>query len=130
MPKPLWCFFGILFLTLGGIGVVVPLLPTTPFVLLSAACFSRGSLRLHRWLIEHRFFGPIILNWQAHRALSPRVKRRALLMIVVSFAFSFYVIPIDMVKGVVSVIGAILFYWIYQLPERELIAPNRENGKI
>jgi uncharacterized membrane protein YbaN (DUF454 family) len=64
-------------------GIFLPLLPTTPFLLLAAFCFSRGSARLHKWLLEHRTMGPIIRDWQERRAIQPRVKGVATLSVVV-----------------------------------------------
>lgn len=65
---------GVIALGLGLLGVVLPGLPTTPFVLLAAACFARASPRLHRWLTRHRFLGPMVRDWEAHRSLPLRVK--------------------------------------------------------
>ena len=62
-------------------GVVLPLLPATPFVLLSAYCFARSSPRLHGWLLAHKLFGPLIRNWEQHRAISPRAKLLATLQL-------------------------------------------------
>jgi len=79
----LWTVLGLLSLLLGGIGVVLPLLPTTPFVLLAAACFTRSSPRLHRWLLESELFGPILLDWEKNRCISRKVKWLALFMMIV-----------------------------------------------
>lgn len=68
---------------LGFLGLFLPLLPTTPFLLLAAFFFSRGSAGLHRWLIEHRTMGPIIRDWNENRIIRPRVKWMAAVMIVV-----------------------------------------------
>jgi uncharacterized membrane protein YbaN (DUF454 family) len=65
------------------VGIFLPLLPTTPFLLLAAFCFSRGSARLHQWLLEHRTMGPIIRDWKERRAIRPRVKGLATLSVVV-----------------------------------------------
>lgn len=64
-------------------GLFLPLLPTTPFLLLAAFCFSRGSARLHKWLLNHRTMGPIIRDWEERRAIQPRVKVVATLSVVV-----------------------------------------------
>ncbi len=61
---------GVLSLALGLLGVVLPGLPTTPFVLLAAACFAKASPRLHRWLTRHRFLGPMVRDWEAHHSLA------------------------------------------------------------
>jgi uncharacterized membrane protein YbaN (DUF454 family) len=65
---------GIVALSLGVIGVFIPLLPTTPFLLLAAACFFRGSERLYSWLIHHPWFGDYIRHYREHRAITLRAK--------------------------------------------------------
>ena len=69
-----WLALGVAALGLGVIGVVVPLLPTTPFLLVAAFAFARSSKRLHDWLVDHPTFGPLIKNWHAHGAISRRTK--------------------------------------------------------
>lgn len=65
---------GFLFLILALLGVFLPLLPTTPFVLVAAACFAKSSERMHRWLLANATFGPMIRNWEERRCVSCRVK--------------------------------------------------------
>ena len=65
---------GMLATALGIIGIFLPLLPTTPFLLLAAACFVRGSDRAYRWLITHPWFGSYIRNYREHRAIPLRTK--------------------------------------------------------
>ena len=74
---------GLLFLLLGGIGVVLPLLPTTPFVLLAAACFAKSSPRLHGWLLRSELFGPTLQDWEKNQCISRRVKILAITMMIV-----------------------------------------------
>lgn len=69
---------GAVALILGVIGVAVPGLPTTPFVLIAGACFVRASPRAHAWLSRNRTFGPMLREWEQHRSVAPRVKRIAL----------------------------------------------------
>jgi len=72
---------GLVALGLGLIGIVLPGLPTTPFVLLAAACFARASSpRLHGWLTTHRYLGPMVRDWEANRSLPLRVKWIAITM--------------------------------------------------
>lgn len=70
-----WLVAGGIFVGLGALGAVLPLLPTTPFLLVAAFAFARGSDRLHAWLLGHRRFGPLIRDWQAHGAISVATKR-------------------------------------------------------
>ena len=65
---------GFAFLGLAVIGIFLPLLPTTPLVLVAAACFARSSERWHRWLLQNKTFGPMIRSWEERRCVSIRVK--------------------------------------------------------
>ncbi|MDO6705053.1 MULTISPECIES: YbaN family protein [unclassified Photobacterium] len=109
-----WCF-----VILGILGIFLPLLPTTVFLLLASACFMRGSPRLHHWLNTHPHFGPVLQNWHQHRAVSRTVKRRANVTIVLSFALSIYFVPLAWVKGLLLGIAVILLIWFNRLPVRE-----------
>ncbi|KUP94822.1 YbaN family protein [Tritonibacter horizontis] len=86
--KVIYLFLGLISLLLATLGVILPLLPTVPFLLLSAFFFARSSERLHRWLMEHRVFGPLILDWQQHGAISPRAKKAATVSIAAVFTIS------------------------------------------
>jgi uncharacterized membrane protein YbaN (DUF454 family) len=68
---------------LGGTGVVLPLLPTTPFVLLAAACFARSSPRMHQWLLNNEVFGPILHSWEENKCISFGAKWLALSMMTI-----------------------------------------------
>lgn len=89
-PKPhlLWTAAGLLSLGTGIIGIFLPLLPTTPLVLLAAFCFGKGSPRLRRWLLAHKRFGPMIEDWQKNGAIAPRAKRAAVIAMAVTLAIS------------------------------------------
>jgi len=82
-------------LGLGALGVVLPVVPTTPFLLLAAWCFSRGSQRLHRWLLDHRHFGPLVRDWEDGRVIRRRAKvlATATLVPLVGFMIPFADIP-------------------------------------
>ena len=69
-----WLVVGFLSLSLGAIGVALPLLPTTPFILVAALAFARSSNTLHDWLVNHDVFGTLINNWQRYGAISRRAK--------------------------------------------------------
>jgi uncharacterized membrane protein YbaN (DUF454 family) len=81
-------------MAVGFVGIFVPLLPTTPFVLLAAVCYSRGSERFHTWLHDHPRFGPMIRSWREHGAIGRRAKIAASITLLLSITFS--VIRLDL----------------------------------
>ncbi len=83
-----WRIAGLISLVLGVIGIFLPLLPTTPFVLLSAFCFSRGSQKLHDWLLAHPRLGPPILEWRDHGAISKKAKWLAAIAMILAFVIA------------------------------------------
>ena len=87
-PMILYKALGFLFLGLGFIGVFLPLLPTTPLVLLAAGCFAKSSERWHRWLLANPTFGPMIRNWQQHQCISCNSRRIALLSVILFGGYS------------------------------------------
>lgn len=113
--RHLWLSAGMLSLVLGFIGIFLPLLPTTPFVLLAAFCFSNGSPRWERWLLAHPHFGPMTRNWRQHRAVPLRAKQLATLMMAVSSAVSWWIIPSHWrwMPGAVCLAVAV---WLWRLP--------------
>ena len=91
LPRPLrWLLWlvGTVALGLGLVGVVVPGLPTTPFILLAAACYARASPRLHQRMRDNAWIGPMLRDWERHRSLSRRVKTIAMTMMVVMVGLS------------------------------------------
>ena len=81
---------GFLFLGLAFVGVFLPLLPTTPFVLLAAACFAQSSERMHRWLMNNGTFGPMLRDWEDRRCVSCRVKTIAVASMAVVGSISVF----------------------------------------
>lgn len=77
---------GWLFVALGILGAFLPLLPTTPFLLLAVACFTRSSPRLEAWLLNHPRLGPPLKDWREHGAISRRAKVAALGLMAASYA--------------------------------------------
>ncbi|MDO8558303.1 MAG: YbaN family protein [bacterium] len=84
----IWTFFGTVFLLLGIVGVFLPLLPTIPFLLLTAYCWARGSPRLYNWLMQNRWFGRYIREWRDGRGISARSKALAVALIALSVGYS------------------------------------------
>ncbi|MCI2397914.1 YbaN family protein [Aliiroseovarius subalbicans] len=88
MSKVFFITLGWLAVGLGLIGVVLPVLPTTPFLLVAAFAFGKGSPRARAWLIEHAHFGPSIRNWEENGAISRGAKMLAVSMMTLVFAVS------------------------------------------
>jgi uncharacterized membrane protein YbaN (DUF454 family) len=86
--KKLLVIIGFVSLILGIIGIVVPLLPTTPFLLLSAGCFIRGSDRLYQWLMNSKLFGSYIRNYREHNAIPLRTKILAIGLLWITILYS------------------------------------------
>lgn len=114
LHRPLLLAAGLLFLALGAVGIFLPLLPTTPFLLLAAACFSRSSRRMHAWLLQNRVFGPILRDWEERGAIARRVKWLASILMVslISYPLGFLEIPLAAkTLAASSVVGVLAFIW-------------------
>ena len=111
---------GVAALALGVAGVFLPLLPTTPLVLLAAACFARSYRPFHEWLVAHRLFGPLLREWHEHRSIPYRTKLFAIGMMAVTLGASvvFFVEP-PWLKAALAVFGVALGAWMYRLPSRK-----------
>lgn len=115
----LW-LVGSVSLLLGLIGVLLPGLPTTPFVLLAAACYAKASPRLHAALLQHRLTGPLLRDWEKHRSLTRRTKTIAVvsMLVMVSFSiWSFQHRPIA--QAVLVVLGAVGAWVVLRIPTRK-----------
>ena len=116
MRRSLYLVAGSLALGLAALGVVLPLLPTVPFVLLAAFCFARSSPALEARLLAHRRFGPAIRLWRERRAISRRGKRAALAAFAVSIALALAFLPFPWSLVPVAA-AAITGSWIWRRPE-------------
>jgi uncharacterized membrane protein YbaN (DUF454 family) len=111
-------------LALGLLGVFLPILPTTPFVLLAAACFARGSTTLHDRLLAHRVAGPIIREWHEHRAMPPGVKPWAYLLMAVSFGASILLMSSPWHRAMLAALAAALAFFLWRVPVRPPAPPQ------
>jgi uncharacterized protein len=110
---------GLFFTATGLVGVVLPLLPTTPFLLLAVACFARSSRRCHLWLIEHPLFGPTIRQWQKERTLPRRSKYTAVVLLILSLGSSIlFFIEKPYLKFMLVMLGLSLIVFLLRLPEQ------------
>lgn len=110
-----WLVGGFVFLVVGVIGIVLPLLPTTPFVLLAAFCFSRGSARYERWMLNHPRFGPMVRGWRARRAIPLKAKQLAWGMMTLSSVMAWWLLP-PAVRWIPGFICAWVAVWLWRLP--------------
>ncbi len=109
----LWAGLGLLCVALAMIGVALPLLPTVPFLLLAAFFFARSSSRLHNWLLSHRTFGPMIVDWQSSGAIRPAAKKAATVSIAAVFSLSIVIsVPTHVLIIQAIVLGCVMiFIW-------------------
>ena len=126
MQRILLICLGWLAIVLGTLGIVLPLLPTTPFVLLAAWCFARSSPRFHHWLLWRSPFGRYIRHWQQHRAMPPGAKGRAILLIVITFSVSIYVVNMLWVRMMLGVMLCALLLFMWRIPVVAESTPPRE----
>jgi uncharacterized membrane protein YbaN (DUF454 family) len=133
--RPLYLLFGILCMVVGIIGIFVPVLPTTPFLLLAAFFFSRSSDRLHRWMLDHPRLGPPIRLWQDHGVVSSTAKRMATTLIILSWCVTTFVVDAPragVITLTVVLAGVLLFIWTRpskpaRPPNESRIAPITDN---
>ena len=107
---------GTLALGLGILGVVLPLVPATPFVLLAGGCYARAWPRAHRWLRNNRYLGPISQAGASGRYLPPRAKATAVVFAGLSFGVSISLVPGLIWKGALVAIGLSITIWLLLLP--------------
>lgn len=112
-----WWLLAYVALGLGLIGIVLPGLPTVPFVLLSAYAAARGSERLHARLLADRRFGPMIRDWQAHGAVSRRAKWLATAMMAAAAMLMWLTAPRAWMAAAGTACMAIVALWLWHRPE-------------
>lgn len=119
-PTVRWTFviLGWVSFVLGIIGVVLPVMPTAPFVLLAAWCWARSSRRFHFWLINHKYFGKYVRDWEENHAVPHYAKWLASIMMALSTALLFYRLPSDMIwiAWVVAIVCIAVAIYLFRLP--------------
>ncbi len=111
---------GTVCLGLGILGAVLPLLPTTPFILLSAACYARASDRFYNWLLNNRLFGPMIREWRRHRSIPFRVKVVSIVLMVLTLGVSIVLfVPNPYLQSALAALGVGLAVYLYRIPSRD-----------
>ena len=110
---------GTVALGFGIVGLVLPVLPTTPFLLLAAACYARASTRLYGWLLGRPALGPILVEWRRSRSLPPGVKVRALVLVALTFGVSIVLVDTLVLRLGLAATGMILMLFLSRIPTRE-----------
>jgi len=108
-------FAGTLSLTLAIVGIFIPLLPTTPLLLLASFCYIRSSKRLYNWLINHKWFGTYIYNYMTYGAIHSRTKTRALILLWFSLVISMIIVDRLVLTLLLAVVGVTVSIHILSL---------------
>ena len=107
---------GALFSVIGAVGAFLPVLPTTPFMLVAAACFARSSPALHRRILTNRMFGQYVSQWQHDRTVPREARRKALGLVLLSFSLSIALVDGSGLRVMLVAIGLGLVCFLAWLP--------------
>lgn len=116
MKRTILNIIGWLAVALGTLGVFLPLLPTTPFILLAAWCFAQSSPRFHEWLLYRSWFGGYLRHWQQYKAMPPGAKPRAIVITIATFAISLWLVKIVWVRFLLLAILTCLLIFLWRIP--------------
>ncbi|NOS36394.1 MAG: DUF454 family protein [Deltaproteobacteria bacterium] len=115
--RALLIVIGTICMVTGVIGIVLPLLPTTPFLLLAAACYARSSDRFYNGLLANRYFGPPICEWRDSHTVSRKNKRNATIIVIISFGSTIaFAVDKTSVRIILSLVALGLVAIIFSLP--------------
>jgi uncharacterized membrane protein YbaN (DUF454 family) len=111
---------GWLSVVLGAIGALLPVIPTTPFLILALACFSKSSPRFHKMLLNNKWFGPALGQWEKNKTITRQIKHRAMALVILSFSASIAILwGRRQLQLMLVAIGLIALWFLYQLKESE-----------
>lgn len=119
--KYLLIFTGLFFVGLGLVGIIVPGLPTTIFLIIAAACFAKSSPCMHAWLMSHPWFGSILTNWQNSRSIPKKGKFLALLSMLAAATYTCFIIDSIWLIGVILGVMSLPAIFVFRLPLSENI---------
>jgi len=121
MHKPLLITLGLVFVGLAVIGIFLPVLPTTPLLLLALACFAKSSERLHNRLLTNKTFGPLIRQWHETRSMPRRAKVFAIISILIGGGISIYSVDAALLKLVLIAVLIVPVVIILRIKTTELL---------
>ena len=118
--RKLYITLGFIFLIIGIVGLFLPVLPTTPFLLISASCFARGSQRFYLWLLNQPHLGPHINDWRKHKSLPLQTKLVAISSLWIGLSSSMYFfVPSAKLKFALALTGMAVTFYLLRIPTRE-----------
>jgi len=118
LQKKVLILLGWFFILLSVIGILVPILPTTPFLILALALFANSSPKFHQMLLNNRRFGPVLRQWEENKTVTRHIKIRATLLILVSFSLSIFLVQQSLIlQTMLVIIASILLVYIWRLKE-------------
>lgn len=123
------CFLvglGWLSIVLGVVGIFLPILPTTPFILLAAWCFSHSSPRFHYWLRNHPRLGFIVRSWEEGKGLPRRVRTRVMLLLWISLLSTSLILGVVWIAALLFLIGSGVSWYLHTLPVLEEVSVSIE----
>lgn len=111
---------GWLFVILGVIGAVLPLLPTTPFLILALGCFAESSPRFHKMLLDNKWFGPPLAQWEQSKTIRRKIKHKVMILIIATFGISIWILSGRVELQLMLVcLCLILLTFVWRLKESE-----------
>lgn len=128
VKKILWTGLGFLSLGMAYVGVITPGIPYSPFVVFAAYCFSKGSERMHRWIYNHKIFGPFLTNWNEKRVFPQKMKYFMLAMMATSLCIMFFtgVKPIGIIST--AIFMGFVAVWAWRYPSSVADYDRRKNS--
>ena len=132
MKKLFWNILGFLSLGMAYIGVITPGIPYSPFVVFAAYCFSKGSERMHRWIYNHKIFGPFLTNWNEKRVFPQPMRYMMLGMMSLSLILMWTggVNPVGIISTAVFMALVVIWGWRYPNTPEEYDRRKAAGGKI
>ncbi len=129
LKRSFFLLSGAISLFLGILGIFLPLLPTTPFILLTAYCWAKSSPKFHAWLLAHKRFGPIVYNWETSRVIPLKMKWLSTIMMNGAIFFTvFFTLPEEkwLLKIIMACISIGTSIWIWSFPHQ---IPEMDSSK-
>lgn len=114
LNRLMWNVLGTVFLVLGIIGAVLPVMPTAPFIIVAAACYAKGSQRMHCWLMNNRYFGKYLRDYTEKKGMPVRAKALSILFVWAGILFS-AIFFVDILWAQIAMVGIAIVVSIHLL---------------